>query len=220
MSKVPKQFRKHAFKKGQGGRPPGALNKKTLTVGEILQQAFEKSGGYDALVRFAKKNPKAFYTRIWIKLLPYEMKAKKARESVPHHERLEARLEEGRRRAAISADSDREEETAGLDDVPQQLRKHAFKKGQGGRTPGALNKKTLAYVDLIRDVFEEIGGLDALTEFAKKEPLAFFRMWIKLVPYEIEARQAHESACHHERLVAKLHEGRLRAAMSADSDRE
>ena len=51
------------------GRPPGAKNKITRDMREIVREAFEKSGGVDYLVDQSRANPKAFLA-IVAKLLP------------------------------------------------------------------------------------------------------------------------------------------------------
>lgn len=55
--------------KSRAGRPPGALNKTTRSVKAALEEAFDTSGGIDALVAWARENPGDFY-RLWARLLP------------------------------------------------------------------------------------------------------------------------------------------------------
>src|SRR5688572_3149382 len=55
------------------GRPKGSLNKITNEAKAAIQMAFDKLGGVDRLVAWAKedkKNEFAFYTKIYPKLLP------------------------------------------------------------------------------------------------------------------------------------------------------
>ena len=64
-----------AWKKGcpgGPGRPKGIPNKVTLSVREAIVAAFEKMGGVDALVKWAKKNPTDFY-KLWTRLLPVQI---------------------------------------------------------------------------------------------------------------------------------------------------
>jgi hypothetical protein len=72
----------HRFKKGlqrspQAGRKKGVRNKLTLICGEALATCFESIGGVEGLVAWAAKNDanrEAFYTKLWIKLLPVQVK--------------------------------------------------------------------------------------------------------------------------------------------------
>ncbi|WP_250470086.1 MULTISPECIES: hypothetical protein [unclassified Caballeronia] len=52
----------------------GVLNKTTASVKSALTEAFEQLGGVDALVRWGKSDPAAFYS-IWSKMLPAEVRA-------------------------------------------------------------------------------------------------------------------------------------------------
>lgn len=63
------------FKKGQGGRQPGAQNHITRTVKETVLAAFTElqSDPKHNIVAFAKKNPRDFY-QIAAKLIPTEIK--------------------------------------------------------------------------------------------------------------------------------------------------
>lgn len=63
------------FEKGQpkiGGRVAGTPNKHTATIKEAFGEAFEKLGGADALVIWAKSNKTDFY-KLASKLIPTEM---------------------------------------------------------------------------------------------------------------------------------------------------
>lgn len=62
------------MQKKLNGRKKGSLNKRTILVKNALQQAFDKIGGVDALVKFGKKNPLEFY-KLWVKILPVEIKS-------------------------------------------------------------------------------------------------------------------------------------------------
>jgi len=63
------------FKKGNPGRPKGAVNKTTASAKEAFALAFDALGGYEAMVKWAKAdadNLKAFYT-LYARLLPVEL---------------------------------------------------------------------------------------------------------------------------------------------------
>lgn len=64
-----------AFQKGQpkiGGRTLGTQNKLTQSVKEAFGEAFEKLGGADALVKWAKINQTDFY-KLASKLIPADI---------------------------------------------------------------------------------------------------------------------------------------------------
>ncbi len=54
------------------GRPKGAQNKLTRTIKEAFREAFERRGGVDALIQWAKKDESAFYSLV-SKLIPTEV---------------------------------------------------------------------------------------------------------------------------------------------------
>lgn len=64
------------FKKGEGGRPKGAVNKLTKTVKEVVLDTFNKlqSDKQHNLLKFAQDNPTEFY-KIAAKLIPTDIKA-------------------------------------------------------------------------------------------------------------------------------------------------
>lgn len=60
------------------GRPKGALNKTTKAAKEAIAIAAEELGGSDRLVAWAKEDPaneRAFWTTIYPKLIPIDVKA-------------------------------------------------------------------------------------------------------------------------------------------------
>ena len=64
-----------AFKKGEGGRPPGVTNKVTRAAKENFALAFEALGGMERMVQWAKSDPdnlKTFYT-LYARLIPTEL---------------------------------------------------------------------------------------------------------------------------------------------------
>jgi len=60
-------------KKKTGGRKKGVLNKDSRLVRDAVESVYEGVGGNDFLMAFAKENPEAFLTRIWVKLLPVQV---------------------------------------------------------------------------------------------------------------------------------------------------
>ena len=61
-----------AFKKGEGGRPVGAVNRTTLAAKEAFAQAFEGIGGVDALIEWAEAN-KTEFLKLYARLIPVEL---------------------------------------------------------------------------------------------------------------------------------------------------
>ena len=63
------------FKKGQGGRPPGAVNKTTASAKQAFQLAFDKLGGWERLAQWAQADPenlKTFFT-LYARLIPQDI---------------------------------------------------------------------------------------------------------------------------------------------------
>ncbi len=60
-----------------GGRKAGTPNKATVVVKAALNEAFERAGGVEALIEFAKASPGEFY-KLWVRMLPTEIKAEVA----------------------------------------------------------------------------------------------------------------------------------------------
>lgn len=64
-----------AFRKGEGGRPKGAVNRTTVAAKEAFALAFDALGGYEAMVEWAKADPdniKVFYT-LYARLIPTDL---------------------------------------------------------------------------------------------------------------------------------------------------
>lgn len=57
--------------KKTGGRKPGSLNKLTKSAREAFQLAFDATGGYDELARWAAANKTEFY-KLYARLIPVE----------------------------------------------------------------------------------------------------------------------------------------------------
>lgn len=65
----------------------------------------------------------------------------------------------------------------------------AFEQQKGkGRPKGALNKTTVAAKEAIHQAFEQLGGIDALVEWANKEDnlkVFYSQIWPKIVPLTV-----------------------------------
>ncbi len=55
-----------------------------------------------------------------------------------------------------------------------------------GRKPGSVNKTTTAVKDALMLAFDSIGGVPALSLWAKDNPEKFYPIWAKLLPQEIK----------------------------------
>jgi hypothetical protein len=71
------------------------------------------------------------------------------------------------------------------------MARHApWKKGESGnprgRERGSRNRFTKAK-ELWLDCFDALGGLDALTEWARENPSDFYRLYIHLLPRDVNA---------------------------------
>lgn len=55
----------------------------------------------------------------------------------------------------------------------------------GGRKKGTPNKTTVKVKEVFERAFEELGGVDALVEWARNEPTEFYKQYAKLLPVQI-----------------------------------
>ena len=56
----------------------------------------------------------------------------------------------------------------------------------GGRQKGGLNKNTLSIRQVYEDTFENLGGVEAMTEWAKENLTEFYKLHAKLIPVKTE----------------------------------
>lgn len=64
-----------------------------------------------------------------------------------------------------------------------------FQKGQGGRPKGAVNKTTAKAKEAFQLAFEELGGVDAMVKWAKRDPdnlRVFYSLYSKLIPVDVQ----------------------------------
>lgn len=57
----------------------------------------------------------------------------------------------------------------------------------GGRQKGTPNKSTVAVKEAFREAFELLGGTQALVVWAADNPTAFYQLYSKLIPTEVDA---------------------------------
>lgn len=63
-------------------------------------------------------------------------------------------------------------------------------KKTGGRLVGTRNKVTMTVKDNVIAVFERIGGMDALAEWAEENRTEYYRLYAKLLPTETQVTGA------------------------------
>lgn len=57
------------------GRPKGVPNKLTMAAKQAIEEAFTGLGGVAALKRWAESDPEAFYTKVWVRIIPLSVNA-------------------------------------------------------------------------------------------------------------------------------------------------
>ena len=70
---------KKLFDENNPGRPPGAQNRTTREAKAIIEGCVDRMGGIDRLYKWAMKNNEnetAFWTRVFVKLLPLQIQGK------------------------------------------------------------------------------------------------------------------------------------------------
>lgn len=55
----------------------------------------------------------------------------------------------------------------------------------GGRKAGTPNKATTRVKDALIEAFDNLGGVDALVEFGRENPGEFYKLWVKVLPSQI-----------------------------------
>jgi hypothetical protein len=63
----------------------------------------------------------------------------------------------------------------------------------GGRQAGTPNRLTGAFREALQIVYEDIGGHEAFTEWAKDNPTDFYRICARLIPVEIKDSSAEKT---------------------------
>ncbi len=64
--------------------------------------------------------------------------------------------------------------------------KKLFQPGNPGRPKGSKNKLPQTAKENIVAVFEGMGGVDAMIEWAKKQPGHFYQIYSKVLPLQVE----------------------------------
>ena len=55
----------------------------------------------------------------------------------------------------------------------------------GGRRPGVPNRLTTAFREAVQHVYDDIGGHEAFSSWAKENPTEFYRIAARLIPTEM-----------------------------------
>ena len=55
-----------------------------------------------------------------------------------------------------------------------------------GRPKGVPNKITADTRAALHEAFEELGGVDSLVQWARREPGEFYKCWVKTLPKDIK----------------------------------
>ena len=59
------------------------------------------------------------------------------------------------------------------------------RKKTGGRTKGTPNKVTGLAKDAVAQVFDKIGGIEKMAEWAEDNPTQFYQIYAKLIPTQV-----------------------------------
>lgn len=62
-----------------------------------------------------------------------------------------------------------------------------------GRKKGSKNKTTRAAKEMLEEAFDRAGGVDELTKFAKANPAAFYQLWGRILPKNVDVTSGGES---------------------------
>jgi hypothetical protein len=60
----------------------------------------------------------------------------------------------------------------------------------GGRTKGTPNKTTTAVKEALGLAFEGLGGVPQLQTWAMDNPTEFYKLWVKMLPQDVNANVA------------------------------
>lgn len=54
-----------------------------------------------------------------------------------------------------------------------------------GRKPGSVNKLTADVKAALHEAFEELGGVPSLVQWGRRDPGAFYSLWVKTLPKDV-----------------------------------
>lgn len=79
-----------------------------------------------------------------------------------------------------------------------------------GRKPGSKNKFTLALKEDLIATAQNLGGVEAMTQWAKKNPTEFYKLYIRLLPQTLEADVKHDHQHAHIHQAVSQVDSRIR----------
>ena len=71
--------------------------------------------------------------------------------------------------------------------ISTEKSKRGGKREGAGRPPGVPNKISGTVKENIIDVFNKLGGVDRMTEWAMESPTQFYALYAKLLPTQVES---------------------------------
>lgn len=77
-------------------------------------------------------------------------------------------------------------------------------KKTGGRKKGSVNKSTAAVKDALTKAFEELGGVDSLVSWGRSNETEFYKLWVKMMPQEVNAEVNANLTMTHEQMLEQL----------------
>ena len=72
-----------------------------------------------------------------------------------------------------------------MDDPVKQTNRNQLPPGPG-RPKGIPNKVSRIAKEAIAQVFEDLGSVEAMTEWARDNPTSFYNMYAKLLPIQVD----------------------------------
>ena len=79
-----------------------------------------------------------------------------------------------------------EENTDNLDKIEENKSSWGGKREGSGRKPGSSNKVSKQVKDNVLEVFDNIGGIEHMTNWAREYPTEFYKFYVKLMPTQSE----------------------------------
>jgi hypothetical protein len=89
-------------------------------------------------------------------------------------------------------------------------------KKTGGRRPGSINRTTASVKAALVAAFDELGGVEALVKWGRKNPNLFYPLWARLAPTEVKVEG--ESRTVTEVIVRTREEASVVLALCAPPD--
>jgi hypothetical protein len=81
-----------------------------------------------------------------------------------------------------------------LEKVEENLSKHGGRREGSGRKPGVPNKMSATVKQNVIEVFEQLGGIEHMKQWAMDNPNNFYNIYAKILPTQTEISGADGSA--------------------------